>query len=206
VRQGGYELLRRARDVTYEWMRQIASRRKNAVNDNEIWELQRQACEMAATCRATFDVDPGTHLEALLRSSTDVAILVECAIVIHDNTPPHLSDKFPDFQKLLHRDRRLSHRLELPVEKLIRVDQCGLDTAIKSVWSDYCPGDGGWKTLPTPNSRWFTSLTAPSPGQTAQEVHYNLLDGELLVDGKPLGRLPREIVGHPTYRRVFNQV
>jgi len=187
-------------------MRQIAHKLRDAVNDNEIRELQRRACEMAATCRATFDVDPGTVFGGLLCSSVDIAILVECAIVIHDNTPPHLGDKFPDFQKLLLRDRRLSHRLELTVEKLIRADQCGLDTAIESVWSGYRPGDGGWKTLPTPNSRWLTSLTAPSPGQTGQEVHYNLLDGELLVDGKPLGRLPREIVGHPTYRRIFNQV
>ena len=108
--------------------------------------------------------------------------------------------------RVLHRDRRLSHVLELTVEKLIRADQCGLDTAIVSVWSGYSPGDGGWKTLPTPNSQWLMSLTAPLPGQTGQEVHYNILDGELLVGGKPLGRLPREIVGHPTYRRIFNQV
>jgi len=187
-------------------MCQIARKLQNAVNDDEIWELQRRVCEMAATCRATFDVDPGTHLDALLCSSTDIAVLVECAIVIHDNTPPHLGDNFPEVQKLLHRDRRLSHVLELTVEKLIRADQRGLNTAIRSVWSEYRPGDGGWKTLPTPNSQWLMSLTAPLPGQTSQEVHYNILDGELLVNGKSLGRLPREIVGHPTYRRIFNQV
>ena len=32
---------------------------------------------------------------------------------------------------------------------------------------------------------------------------YNVLDGELLVDGRPLGRLPREYLSSPTYRRVF---
>ena len=188
-------------------MRQIADKLQNAVNDSEIWELQRQVCEMAAICRATFDVDPGTHLNALLCSSADIAILVECAIVIHDNTPPHLGNDFPDFQKLLHRDRRLSHHLELTVKDLIRVDQCGLDNAIRSVWPEYRPGDRGWETLPLPDSQWFMSLTAPStPGQTGQEVHYNILDGELRVDGKPLGRLPQEIVGHPTYERIFKQV
>jgi len=207
VRQDGYALLRKARDVTHKWMRQIARKlQDDAVNDDEIWDLQRRACEMAATCRATFDVEPGTHLDALLCSSADIAILVECAIVIHDNTPPNLGDKFPDVQKLLHRDRRLSHLLELTVKELIRTDQCGLDTAIGSVWSGYYPGDGGWKTLPTPDSQWLMSLAAPLPGQTGQEVHYNILDGELLVDGKPLGRLPREIVEHPAYKRIFNQV
>ncbi len=187
-------------------MREITHKLQDAVDDNESSELQRRACEMAAICRATFDVDPGTHLNALLCSSDDVAILVECAIVIHDNTPPHLDDKFPDFQRLLHRDRRLSHLLELPVIKLIDTDRCGLDTAIGSVWSGYQSGGGRWQQ---PNSRWLMSHTAPllgRTGQRAQEVHYNILDGELLVGGKPLGRLPREIVGHATYKRIFGQV
>jgi hypothetical protein len=190
-------------------MREIAQKLQDAVDDNESSELQKRACEMAAICRATFDVDPGIHLDALLCSSADVAILVECAIVIHDNTPPHLGDKFPDFQRLLHRDRRLSHLLELPVIKLIDIDRCGLDTAIGSVWPGYQPGGEGWKQWPEPNSRWLKSCTAPllgRTGQRAQEVYYNILDGELLVDGRPLGCLPREIVGHATYKRIFGQV
>jgi hypothetical protein len=186
-------------------MREIVHKLQLAVDDNEISELQRRACEIAAICRATFDVDPGIHLDALLQSSADVAILVECAIIIHDNTPPHLRTDFPDFQKLLHRDRRLSHLLELTVNKLIQADRCGLDIAIGSVWSGYRPGDKGWTMLPRPNSQWLTSLTASSHG-TGQAVHYNLLDGELLVSGRRLGCLPREIIEHPTYRRIFNQV
>ncbi|KAF8956269.1 hypothetical protein BDZ97DRAFT_1925661 [Flammula alnicola] len=205
VRQSGYALLRKARAVTHKWMREIVHKLQGAVNDDEASELQRRACEMAATCRATFDVDTGTHLDALLHSSADVAVLVECAVMVHDNTPPHLSHALLDFQKLLHRDRRLFHLLESPVNKLIHADRRGLDTAITSVWSEYHPGDGGWQRLYEPNSRWLTSFTAPLCGQRSQQVHYDMLTGKLLVDGKPLGRLPREIVGHSTYRRIFGQ-
>jgi hypothetical protein len=187
-------------------MREIVEKLQDAIDDNEISELQRRACEIAATCRATFDVDPGIHLDALLYSSADVAILVECAIIIHDNTPAQLGNEFPDFQKLLHRDCRLSHLLELTVSKLILADRCGLDTAIGSVWPGYLPGDKGWTKSPWPDSQWLVSLAASVHGQTGQPVHYNLLDGELLVGGKPLGRLPREISGHPAYKRIFNQV
>jgi hypothetical protein len=186
-------------------MREIAQKlHDDNVDDNEIGELQRRACEIAATCRATFDVDPGTHLDALLHSSADVAILVECAIIIHDNTPPHLGNEFPDFQKLLHRDRRLSHLLELTVSKLIQADRRGLDTAIGSVWSGYHHGDH--RVDEVAEARLTMADVTHFAGQIGQTVHYNILDGELLVDGKPLGRLPREITGHPTYRRIFNQV
>ena len=187
-------------------MREIVLKIQDVVDDDQASELQRRACDMAATCRATFDIENGTHLDALLCSSADVAIAIECAIVIHDNTPPHLGHKFPDFQKLLHRDHRLSHFLEATLIELIQDDKSGLDTAITSVWSSYRPASRRWRQLDGPNSRWLTSSTTPLPGQRAQKVHYNILNGKLLVDGKPLGRLPQEIVSHSTYSRVFGQV
>ena len=205
MQHSAYALLRKARSVTYKWMREIVYNLQNTIDDDDCKELQIRACEMAATCRATFDVDPGVHLDALLHSSTDVAILVECTIRIHDNTPPNLHDTSLDFQKLLHRDRRLSHLLELPVTQLIHAERSGLDNAIKSVWSEYCPGEG-WQQLSDHNLRGLKSITAPLPGQRAQQVHYDLLDGKLLVDGHPIGCLPSEIVGHSTYIRIFAQV
>jgi hypothetical protein len=187
-------------------MHEIVQKLQGTVDDDEASELQRRACDVAATCRATFDVDPGDHLDALLCSSADFAIAIECAIVIYDNTPPHLGRAFPDLQKLLNRDHRLSHFLESPLIKLIHNDQCGLDAAIISVWSAYRPGDGRWQQLDGSNSRWLTSFTAPLPNQRAQKVHYNILNGKLLVDGKSLGCMPQEIVSHSMYRRIFKQV
>jgi hypothetical protein len=206
VREAGYALLRKAREVTHRWTREILSRLQKAVGDDEVDALQRRACEMAATCRSTFDVEP-RDLDALLCTPEDVAILIECTIVVHDNTPPHLGHAFLDFQKLLHRDKRLSHLVGSHVDTLVHTDRfgCGLDKAIKSIWSVYRPGNG-WRQLSEPNSRWLTTLTAPSATQQPQKVYYNTLNGELLVDGKQLGRLPHEIVGHDIYKRTFGQV
>ncbi|KAH0834166.1 hypothetical protein J3R83DRAFT_11472 [Lanmaoa asiatica] len=39
--------------------------------------------------------------------------------------------------------------------------------------------------------------------QCSQVVHFNVLDGSLLVNGKPLGRLPNEIQRHPLYNLIF---
>ena len=206
MQENGYHLLRKARKVTHNWMREIVQKLQDTVGDDEASGFQRRACDMAATCRATFDVDAGAHLRALLCSSADVAIAIECAIVIHNNTPPHLGHAFQNLQKQLNRDQRLSHCLELPLIRLIQDDPCGLDTAISSVWSVYRPGNGGWRQLDVPNSQWLTSFTAPLSNQRAQQVHYNILNGKLLVDGKSLGYLPQDIVNHSFYRRIFGQV
>jgi hypothetical protein len=37
-------------------------------------------------------------------------------------------------------------------------------------------------------------------------VQFNLIDGRLLINGKPLGRLPPNIVSHPIYARVLGRV
>ncbi|KAF9472983.1 hypothetical protein BDN70DRAFT_997884 [Pholiota conissans] len=205
VHEQAYSLLREARKITLHWTHDIIGKLQVTDNDKARGELQRRACETAATCRATFDVDVGVHLDALLSSSEDVATLIECAIVIHDNTAPNLADSYPDFQLLLHRDRRLSHFLEPHLARRIHTYRSGLDTAITSVWNSYQPGNAGWQRLSDPNSRWLASSTGPQSDQRPQEVHYNVLNGTLLIDGRPLGRLPEEITSHSTYARIFGQ-
>ena len=188
-------------------MRQILCKLQSVVdNEDTMSELQRRVCEMGVICRATFDVDAGDHLDALLFSAADVAILIECSIVIHDNTPRSFDGLSLDFRKLLHRDRRLAHLLESRLVRQIHKDSHVLDDAVTSIWPSYRPGAEGWRHLPEPDARWVTLCTDPKPNQRSQQVHYNLLTGELLIDGKLLGRLPHEILQHSTYQRIFGQV
>ncbi|OBZ77710.1 hypothetical protein A0H81_01992 [Grifola frondosa] len=81
-------------------------------------------------------------------------------------------------------------------------DPTGFDRAISAIWPAYRPGTG-WRQLQHPNERWLTSQTAESVVQRSQIVHYDLLGGELLINGKPLGRLPSNILANPLYSLVF---
>ncbi|KAJ8586507.1 hypothetical protein M405DRAFT_689230, partial [Rhizopogon salebrosus TDB-379] len=78
----------------------------------------------------------------------------------------------------------------------------GLDYAVVKIWGSYRRGTP-WRALPAPNSRWLVSHTSPSSSQLPQAVHFNLVSGCLLVDGKQLGRLPSTIMQHPTYQAIF---
>ncbi|KAG6369458.1 hypothetical protein JVT61DRAFT_14828 [Boletus reticuloceps] len=80
----------------------------------------------------------------------------------------------------------------------------GVDLAVSRVWPDYRPGSE-WSPLPDPNSRFISCTTASTTSQCSQTVHFNLLDGTLLVDGKPLSRLPSAIVQHPLYILIFGE-
>ncbi|KAL7275320.1 hypothetical protein RUND412_001745 [Rhizina undulata] len=196
-----FRFLRRARDVALGWTRQLRERLQASESDNDIKSLQLRVMEVALICRTTYDVDHNL-LQRVLESDDDVATLVECAIVIYDNTPASIRDLPLTMRNLLHRDRRLSHSLETRLRSLICSRREGLDRSVREIWSSYSPGSG-WEALPTRNERWMVTKTAGGDNKHSLQVNYNLLEGRLLVNGRPLGRLPPNFVGHPTYLRIF---
>ncbi len=82
------------------------------------------------------------------------------------------------------------------------VDYSAFDHALARLWLGYRRDISlHWNALPGPNSRWISCRA-----EGGHKVHYDLLTGQLLINGKPLGRLPQEIAGHPTYASVLGIV
>ncbi|KAH9180205.1 hypothetical protein EDB89DRAFT_2118669 [Lactarius sanguifluus] len=188
-------LLRKARSVTHRWIGEVGS--KLAANDDEVayTDLHRQLCVLAATCFSIYDVCP-EQVPWLLSSDSDFAIAVHCAVTVHDNTPSTLEgDDSGYLTRLLNRHRRLLHFLEPNFHQCVQSNPLGLDQGLASLWPGFCrKTSSNWHILPSPNSRWISCIETGG-----QEVHLNLLTGQLLTKGNPLGRLPQEITGHSTY-------
>jgi hypothetical protein len=160
-------------------------------------------CEMAMTCRMTFDVDSG-DLSHVIQLPEDVSGLLLCAIALHDNRPPHIHQAPPRLQSMMYRDGRLAHKLQRPLlhgDRLLITWQ-GFDLAIKHIWSAYRPSS---RRTTLQKERWMHVKTDSTNNQS-QRVDYDVIDGTLLIDGKPMGRLPRDYVSHPTYLRTFGSV
>ncbi|KAJ4467172.1 hypothetical protein C8J55DRAFT_439106 [Lentinula edodes] len=201
-----YRMMREARKVTWEWVDQLEQKLQGC-GEEFVKDYQAKICEMACACRTTYNVDTDEHL---LSCPEDVAIFVACGIIIHDNKPHDLLAETVsgNLRRTLQRDRRLAHGVEPVLLKLFStpVDE-GLNQALKRIWPVYNPAVD-WLALAEPNHRWVTCETlsdGSSRGNQAQEIHLDLLTGKLLVNGKPLGRLPSEFVKHPAYVRVFGK-
>ena len=154
-------------------------------------EGQQRLCMLAATCLSTFDVCP-EHVPALLCNDEDFSVAMQCAIIVHDNPPLRSDDDSLYLTKMLSRHRRLLHDLEpifVQLDPTADRDQArllhalGYDRALRQEWSDF-RRSSSWLALPRPNSHWISCVT-----EGKQQVHYDLLTGKLLVDGKQLGRL-----------------
>ncbi|KAF8500764.1 hypothetical protein F5888DRAFT_1888086 [Russula emetica] len=99
--------------------------------------------------------------------------------------------------RMISHHRRLLHSLEPIFSQSSHVG--AFDHALSRLWLGFrrCPSSS-WHVLPRPSSRWISCV---AEGQ--HKVHYDLLTGKLLINGKPLGKLPQEIVEHPTYASVL---
>lgn len=201
VTRRAVKFLLEAREVCLKWTRQLAGKLRDCA-EKDTKDFQLLTLRMAAICRTTYDVDK-MYLSDVLHSKEDFAVMVECATIVHDNTPAIPGNLPLPTRALLTQDRRLAHAIESHLRSLILESKEGLD--LTKVWGGYKPG-AGWRSLPEPNDRWMVTNTAADSSTHSQEVHYNLLNGELLVEGLPLGRMPLDYTTHPTFLELFGEV
>ncbi|OBT60021.1 hypothetical protein VE03_10579, partial [Pseudogymnoascus sp. 23342-1-I1] len=198
-----YIFLRRARKVALQWIRDVGQQCQASQDTEELRMLNLRALEMALTCHGTFDVDK-QHIFALLASKEDIADVIECSITVHDRCPA-VTDGLPkSLEAMLQRHWRLSHFLEPVLRNKILTDRDGIDIALRRVWEGYQPGRD-WVGMGSPSERWMSTETSSEGDYSAMIVHYNILDGSLLVNGLPLTRLPRAYETHKTYCRLFSK-
>lgn len=107
---------------------------------------------------------------------------------------------------LYHRWQVLSYRSHVILaERIVECKNPGLDLAIDTAWAAY-DKTSKWCRVSNDVTYWlFTRFAGQSGSSEDMLLHYNLLTGELLVDGLPLARLPSEYESHPTYRSLFEK-
>jgi hypothetical protein len=71
--------------------------------------LRRRLFMLATTCFSTFDACP-EHIHAILATEEDFSIAMQCAVIVHDHTPPSLLDDNSVYlARMFSRHRRLLH-------------------------------------------------------------------------------------------------
>jgi hypothetical protein len=146
------------------------------------------------------------YIPRIFSNYSDLSIAMQCAVIVRDNTPSSLADDSTFYlTRMLHRHQRLLHFLE-PVFSVYKILDTlslshadGYDHAVSSFWPGYRrSASSNWQGVPRPDSRWISCLA-----EGGQKIYYNLLTGQLLVDGTPIGKLPQEIIDHPMYADSF---
>lgn len=197
------EVLSTLREVAVKWLKHLRERRDAAVDNNLRDEFAEKIVAIAMICSGTFDVD-GKHLERILSETNDASILIQCGIQIHELNVA--SDSFLP-SVLYSRWKRLSYRVYPTLLRMsMHTDSITcLDQAVMNCWSSY-RRVGCWEAATSQVDEWVVSNSDGGSNGTLNAVQFNLLTGDLLVNGLPLSRPPPEYERHESYRELFGGV
>ena len=187
------DFLRSARDTAFGWATLLRSKAQAAATDEDRSAFRSKSVEVATICALSFDVDD-QHLCNLLHPSA-ASIFIQCSIIVQEGKRTFSQASDPVLFLLNLRFRRLLYR----TCAIFRNTCSGLEDAVQNSWSAYRPGSG-WRTV---SSHWSETDTDPDERGESLRVHYNLLSGELLVDGLPLDRPPRQYEDHERWSTLF---
>lgn len=194
--------------IACSWISFIQKKYQEAQDDSQRAKFQEKIVEAALVCCGTFDVED-EHLHTILSGdtgATQASTLIRCGILIHDNYASTQSKTHGNLVSLLHRRwQKLMFRAYPLLAKLIfdnGLRSC-LDDSIKANWPTYNPGNA-WVLARSDIDYWVCSNT-DSHSERNVRLHFNLLTGNLLVNGLPLSRLPSQFENHPTYHELFGK-
>ncbi|KAL1638643.1 hypothetical protein SLS58_008761 [Diplodia intermedia] len=208
---GASMLLDQVRRVTHNWICQLRSEIHRATDAESSRRCSRYALWSALLCRRTFALYCEEHNQRLQGtfSSGDLQCFVESSITLQDNMDSDPNTLPAVLQHALMWDLKMTHRLRWLVRRSIEENREGLIAAIDNVWP-FVPGStlrscSELRFLDAPNE-WTAQLTFAGGQQSKQQtVHYDILEGHLLIDNQPLGRLPTEHRDAVVLNELFGQ-
>ncbi|EME77662.1 uncharacterized protein MYCFIDRAFT_84294 [Pseudocercospora fijiensis CIRAD86] len=199
ARSASLKCLETARHITASWLQSLCDKAHLATDHVDRTAFANKAVEVALVCALTYDVGDKV-LEGILKSSSNASILVQASIVIHEGEHCQSALEGARLARLALRFKRLLFRSYGFLAK----NAAGMDDAVKKSWSGYVPGAGGWNIVSNKVDDWITTDTARTQGATMR-VHYNLLTGQLLVNGLPLDQPPKQYRDRPLFSIIFGK-
>ena len=191
------QYLEKLRRVHMVWINRLKQRARASTDDDQRNELYSRATEIALSCTSTYDVED-LELDEVLSQHAAISTLFQCSITVQENYGSVKSEHQSLYNAMLHSWRSMMYRLFPKIHQVVLQDSTGLCEAVTNNWAAFQPAArASWISLVKPQQHWLHILSG------TLDVRFNLLTAELLVNGLPLSRLPREYMIHPMYASLF---
>ncbi|PYH42617.1 uncharacterized protein BP01DRAFT_404617 [Aspergillus saccharolyticus JOP 1030-1] len=191
------------RDIALDWIKLVQDKASRARDEKHRNALFARSMHLSLICAETFDTE--FFLKRQLGSPADASIFLQCCMLIHDRKGLAMSGDI--FLPIMYqRWRNLTYRcLPILADSILHHQSAALDMAIAQVWATYRAGSS-WSAVAETDRCWLYTYSAQQNiGEQGLPVHYNILTGELLVNGLPLARLPSDYEQHETYKTLFGE-
>lgn len=190
------EVLEAVRNVTNGWVRQLRDEMHRAKDSDASRRCSRYALWAALLCRRTYAglVEDCGEFRHMQPDATQC--FVEASIALQDNLVSDPAALPAALKQAIIRDVGMRFRMRGLVRRSIECSPGSLTDAIDTVWplaKDDRPRSYSDPHFLGPPYHWWVEFRVSGNTQARQQtVHYEMIEGHLLIDQKPLGRLPEE--------------
>ena len=191
------KLLRDVRLTLLQWSKDLLQQRRlrSDVESGEDEEIRQALLQCALLCKSSFCLE--NHVLRTAFSAEDLPQYIASSMLLHDHAPKMgslASDAVPEALECL----RWSIQLASHVQSLHEQSRQAIGQGITQIWTDLV-FEVPWRLVNESEILWFSCEALESE----QLCHYNIVTGELRVDGKLLQRLPRDFTSSSVYKRVL---
>lgn len=199
IRFAALELINSARRYTANWIRTLRQEVGRANNTRAVKSLTTYAFRAALLCRRTFRLTFGSV------AIKEMEIFCAATIAVSEFIASDFEDE--NLKHLVVRDIQMAHKMSDRIHELCSTYPSALTSAVSDAiglqdideslttfgnWEDV--GDGWYATRYTKKLALF---------EFRQVVQVNVIEGFLLVDHKPIGRLPSAIRESEEVKALF---
>ncbi|KAI0977550.1 hypothetical protein F4678DRAFT_455700 [Xylaria arbuscula] len=199
-------LLESVRDATLEWITRLRKEVRTAVDAGTAERGATYGLYAALLCRRTFTV----YVELTQAiSPKNLTSWIQASIALQENLFVDIDGLPQTLRRMFIRDAKMAYQIQPLLQTAIQVHPASAGIAITQSWLDSSDEVSvlfsAWSFLPPPNDRWITATVseAQESPSFSQRVHCNIVEGHVLVNGKPRGKLPLEIRNSPLIKDMF---
>lgn len=194
--------LSKIRRITLAWISHLRHEIRTTNEGDAAERKSRYGFMAALLCRRTFSPQAYNNEDLDADSFKDFAA---ATLALQENLVVDLARFSTATRNTLTRDIRMTFRMKGMIRHLAERYPSSIESAIETIWPS--PGGTirpytGWEFLS--DGKWITStVEATTLNTVPQRVHYHILEGHLLVDGKSLGKLPSDIRDSKILKELF---
>ncbi|KAI1761144.1 hypothetical protein GGR53DRAFT_506736 [Hypoxylon sp. FL1150] len=208
LRDRAAALLHTARDITINWTTCLKTELRTATDADTAQRIALYGLCAALLCRRTF----ASYAEiSQPMSARDLSSWIQASVALQENLVVDL-DKLPqNVKSMFLRDTKAAYHLQSLLKVSIQNHPDSVGDGIARAWSDVSDTRTtvftAWCFLDPPHSRWIVARASESQNTSSasQTIHYNVVEGHLLIDGKPRGKLPSEIRDSEEVKDMFGK-
>ncbi|KAK1971591.1 hypothetical protein LY78DRAFT_688890 [Colletotrichum sublineola] len=185
-----FDAIIRAREICLRWVEMLRTETFKASDSETARRCQQYALWAAILCKRTYVIH-GSQFALL--NDTALQTYVECCITVQDNLVVDVGALPQVLRQAVISDLKLSYRLSSLVRNSIVCSPETFRAAIMTVWPEADGRPRQISSLRAERTEWIVCEIHGHDGWDArvQVVQYNTCTGLLLVDDRPLGKLPK---------------